>query len=49
MKSGKMAGHNASGSEDAAAVAIAVHELPIKIHCARHALKCAHDGEGGIQ
>ena len=34
MKSGRTPGHNASESEDAAAVAMAEHELPIKIHCA---------------
>jgi len=32
MKSGHAAGRNASESEDAAAVAMAEHELPIKIH-----------------
>jgi hypothetical protein len=32
MKSGQTAGLNASESEDAAAVAMAGHELPIKIH-----------------
>jgi len=49
MKSGQTAGHNASESEDAAAVAMAEHELPIKFTVRRHARKCAHDGAGGIQ
>jgi hypothetical protein len=49
MKSGQRAGRNASESEDAATVAMAEHELPVKIHCEPSASKRWHDGEGGNQ
>jgi len=49
MKSGRTAGRNASESEDAAAVAMAEHELPIKIHGAPSCAQGSHDGEGGIR
>jgi len=44
MKYCQTAGRNASESEDAAAVAMAEHELPIKNHCEPSARKCPHDG-----